>query len=170
MSRHLKIYAKAPANYETLKEEVQEKASCSVIALSAITHLPLEAVRLALTKAGRKKGQGAKRDVIEKALKLLGYDAIKMPRALYRGIINGYPGRHSNLSKITTHHPRRFPGAWAGKPDMLFLCPKHVCAFVNGEVADWTIQHSCHVEEIWTIKKVANMAGIEKVHAKKGGE
>lgn len=162
MSR-LKSYAKVPETFDSLKKEVNEKASCSVIAVAAITKLPLEAARLALKKAGRKTGRGATNDQIEHALKLLGFDVVKLTIKQRLDIIKSYPGRAAGLSTITTHHPRRFPSAWAGKPDMLMFSVKHVAAFVDGEVVDWTIRHSSYVNELWTIKQVHKFAGIDSL-------
>jgi hypothetical protein len=64
-------------------------------------------------------------------------------------IIAKYPGVHKNLSNITTHHPRRFPQVWKGAPNMLLSSSRHIAAFIDGEVHDWSVNNALRANTIF---------------------
>jgi hypothetical protein len=150
----LKISAKVPETFEALKGElVGDRAHCAVIAIAAITRLPAKQVQEALAKAGRNPRCGTSRTVSFKALDALGFKVTRLGQPFLRSIIDTYPGRATKLENVTTHHPRRFPAAWAGQPDMLMFTSGHVLSFVDGQIVDWTIQHSKQVNQVWLVEK-----------------
>lgn len=150
----LKVSAEVPTDYLAMKEELaDDKGFCAVIALAAITRLPVKEVADALAAAGRKKRQGTHRSVSKKALEALGFKVTcHGPSWIRNNIIHDYPGRNVGLRSVTTHHPRRFPSAWIGRPDMLLFSTAHVAAFVDGEIKDWAIKHSKKINSIWLIE------------------
>jgi hypothetical protein len=155
MNMALKVDAEMPATFKERKEALKDdRGMCAVIAVSAITGLsPTEAQAL-LAKHGRKHRCGTPRQVTKKALESLGYKVNTHGRSWIRkNIIANYPGRHTGLLSATTHHPRRFPGAWAKVGDCLMFSRSHVSAFVKGQVDDWAIKHSKQINDLWFIEK-----------------
>lgn len=156
MTQALKVSALVPQDFEAMKADLAgDKAYCAVIALAAITGVPVKTMQELLAKAGRKPRCGTSRSVQEKVLKQLGYKVIKRNRVWIRKqVIDTYPGRHCSLESATTHHPRRFRNsAWSTMPNCLIFVPNHVLAFVSGQVVDWTVKHSKRIEEMWFIEK-----------------
>lgn len=152
-----KTDAKVPTEFDNMKAELEgDKAFCSIIAVAAITNQPVQKIQSLMAKHGRKFRCGTKRETTEAVLVELGYKVTKRNYIwISNKIMNRYPERHQSLMSITSHHPRRFPSAWVGQPDMLMFGAKHVAAYVDGVVCDWTIKHSMRVNEIWTLEKVA---------------
>jgi hypothetical protein len=149
-----KVSAEVPVDYLAMKEELaDDRGFCAVIALAAITGLSIKEAQAALKAAGRKPRCGTPRNVTKKALEALGFKVTIHGRSwIAKNIIAHYPDRHRSLRSVTTHHPRRFAYAWANRPNMLLFCTKHVCAFINGVVMDWTIKHSKQVNEVWFVE------------------
>ena len=145
--------AKIPAQYSKLSEELKgDKSFCAVVAIAAITKVPAKQVQELLAQCGRKLGCGTEDHQMSKALGLLGY---KVTRDVQIDkIVGSYPGRHWQLKNATTHHPRRFKAAWANQPDMMIFTAEHVCAFVDGQLVDWTVKKSKRILYIWTLEKV----------------
>lgn len=149
----LKVEAPVAEIFSRCKSELEgDKNFCAVIAIAAITRRPAKEIQVLLTKHGRKHGKGTPTWIIEKVIDELGFRFVRWPPTKLREIIDSYPGRAVNLENITTHHPRRFPSAWAGQPDMLMFSRSHVSAFVDGKVEDWAIEHSKQVYMIWTLE------------------
>jgi hypothetical protein len=151
----LKIQSKVPETYQKIKADLEgDKAHCAVIAIAAITKLPPKKVQAALAKAGRKPRCGTSPAVQEKALEALGFKVTKLGMLYLRKLIKSYPGRASSLENVTTHHPRRLPSAWVGQPDMLLFNHTHVCAYVDGQIVDWSIQHSKYIVDAWKVERI----------------
>jgi len=150
----LKIDAKVPETFSKIKGELAEdRAYCAIIAVAAITGEPVMKVREMMEANGRKRGHGTRREVTRKTLEQLGYKIKEWSFRERWDLIATYPKPHNELENITTHHPRRFPSAWACQPNMLMFSAKHVAAYVDGVVCDWTVKHSKWVVEIWTLEK-----------------
>lgn len=152
----LKVDAKMPKGYEERKTALSDdRAMCAVIAVSAITGISPADAQALLAKHGRKPRCGTPRHVTKKALEDLGFKVtVRNHCWIHTNIISNYPGRHNRLQSATTHHPRRFPSAWAGMADCLMFSRAHVSAFVGGQVDDWAIKHSKQIVELWFIEPV----------------
>lgn len=149
-----KVDAIVPSEYEKIKAELEgDKNFCAVAAVAAITKEPAKKIQSMMSKHGRKIGRSTERAITRKVLNELGFKIKVLSFAERSKIILSYPEPHNKLHGITTHHPRRFPAAWTGKPDMLMFSKAHVSAYVDGVVCDWAIKSSKRVTEIWTIEK-----------------
>lgn len=153
----LKVSAKVPETFAKLTADLEgDRSHCAVIAIAAITRLPAKRVQEALAAAGRKPRCGTSQRIQRKALETLGFKVTYHNRTWIRkNIIDHYPGRHINLESATTHHPRRFRGAWSHLPDLLLYSRSHVAAYVDGVVVDWTIQHSKRIIQIGVVEKAS---------------
>lgn len=151
----LKTDALVPSDFTNMKAELEgDKNYCAVVAVALITNTPVQKVQALMATHGRKIGRGTKRETTRKVLEELGYKIKEWSFVERHAIVLGYPAPHNNLQGITTHHPRRFPSAWAGQPDMLMFSRAHVSAYVNGIVCDWAVKHSKRVVDIWTVEKI----------------
>jgi len=146
--------AKVPELYTRLRQEIKgDGAACAVVALAAVTGLSGKTVQEALFAEGRKPGRGTYKWQQERALQALGYKITKLGHKELMEIVKTYPGKHSQLQNVTTHHPRRFKRAWENMPDALIFTESHVSAFVDGKMVDWTIRRSKRVLQIWIVEK-----------------
>lgn len=152
----LKVDAEWPVTFTERKEALKDdRGTCAVIAVAAITGLSPTDAQALLAKHGRKHRCGTPRPVTKKALEELGYKVTTHGKGwIKKNIIANYPGRHSSLQSATTHHPRRFPSAWVGVGDCLMFSREHVSAFVNGQVDDWAIKHSKQINDLWFIERI----------------
>jgi hypothetical protein len=49
---------------------------------------------------------------------------------------------------MTTHHPRRFPEAFRGCPDILMRSRTHIAAMIDGQVKDWSINNQLRIVDL----------------------
>lgn len=133
---------------------LNENNDCAVKAVALLCAVPYEAAHAKLKELGRKQGSGTPYAAIRTAIEFFDYRIVQWTGSDIQDVITTYPGEgHRNLKHITTHHPRRFKKAWAPLKDRrLLLCvKKHVAAFVDGEVHDWSVNTS---KQIWQILEV----------------
>ena len=151
----LKADALVPSDFTNIKAELEsDKNYCAVVAVSLITKTPVQKVQAMMACHGRKIGKGTKRETTRKVIEELGFEVKEWTLQERLALIGGYPQPHNNLENITTHHPRRFPSAWVGQPDMLMFSRSHVSAYVDGIVCDWAVKHSKRVIDVWTLEKI----------------
>jgi len=134
---------------------VGEYNDCAVKAIALVCDVPYAAAHAALQKHGRTTRKGTAFRAIRMAIGDLGFWLKEWSSTDRRMLIETYPGVHKNLRQITTHHPRRFPKAWAPLKDkrLLLYVPKHVAAFKDGEVHDWTVNTAKRVWMVWEVWK-----------------
>lgn len=131
-----------------------DKNFCSVVALAAMCKVTTEEASNALKLFGRVEGKGVCTNTIIRAAEHLGYKMVQVTWKEKQELIASYPGAHSNLKSITTHHPVRFAKAWAGRPDYFMFSRGHVSAYVGGEVVDWAQGCAKRVYDLYTVEKI----------------
>lgn len=127
---------------------VGERNDCTVKAVALVAGVSYDIAHAAMTLAGRREKQGAKRYATINALVALGK---KVERRYPPNFINRYPGAHSQLRSITTHHPDRFKQVWADGRTYLFFTSGHVAAIINGTNHDWTRGRAMRVAELYEV-------------------
>lgn len=145
-----------PTLYCSVSTQTKEdNNNCAPIAVSIVTGRSLEEVTAKMESFGRIKKQGTHRDITEKTLTAFGVKVREWKRSEINDLIASYPLPHCNVLKnVSSHHPRRFPDAWAphiGKTLLLFSA-KHVAAFKSGSVQDWSINNQLQIREIWELE------------------
>ena len=150
----IKSTLKSQAYVELSNELADDRRSCAVLALAAICRVPAKEAQDALSKAGRKIGKGTHTFQMMKAAANLGFEMKQMSLYTQQEIIAQYPGAHKNLKSVTTHHPVRFAKVWSQQPDCLLFVTRHVAAFVDGQVVDWTAGRAKRVESMYTVTKI----------------
>lgn len=125
-----------------------ESNDCTVRALAVTTGVAYEVAHAALAAAGRKNGKGTHFQVQLAALRALGFTMVAVDS---RALINQYPGVHKGLRNVTTHHPERFPTAFAGMGPALLYTPGHVAGMTEGVVHDWTRGKAVRVRGIYRV-------------------
>jgi hypothetical protein len=128
-----------------------ETNDCTVVATAAALNLPYaEAHALIQKHFGRKAGKGCQ--FWGEALRqLLAEKGFRAQHAFRYEFINNYPGVHKNLKSVTTHHPDRFPEAWADGHTYLLYTRGHVLCVKNGLNCDWSRGKAKRVTQIWRI-------------------
>ena len=114
----------------------RNKRDCAVYAIQQITGKDYSDCLYQLAKSGRKYGKGTPRHVTRHTLQAMGYRVTDVTTR-YR---DGY-----GLRTVRT--------AERGLPEGYFLLfvARHVLAYVDGSVRDWT-RGRCHrIQEIWQI-------------------
>jgi hypothetical protein len=153
------------AEFEGLRRvasDNNEKGDCAVKALVLLTGLPYAQVNQALIEGGRKPRRGTQWWVMDRGLEILGFKREKIDGWIEK-MIASYPGGHSRMAHITTHHPRRFKKQWQGVEPLLLDCSRHVAAFKDGVVHDWTINQSMRVNNVFRIVRVEPAAELEPI-------
>lgn len=148
--------------------EAKEKRDCMPKALTLLTGLPYDVVNDALIKAGRKPRKGTHWHVVHEAMSMLGYKLEPLGSAYIRSIIDQYPGGHKTLHNITTRHPQRFPKAWADREPLLFDVGRHVAAFKDGVLHDWSCNRALRVDQLYRVVKVDEPLLVSEVKEKLG--
>jgi hypothetical protein len=65
--------------------------------------------------------------------------------------IQKYPGVHKALQNVTTHHPARFPAAWADGRRYLLVTNHHMAYVEHGVAHDWSAGRAFRVRQIFEI-------------------
>jgi hypothetical protein len=129
------------------------KRDCAVVAVSIATGRPYEECLNVMTKHGRRPGHGTPMAVTNAAMNELGFELTKLSWIKLMEIIKGYPGVHSNLKNVTSHHPRRFPGAFDHLgPVFMMRSNGHISTVKNGVNEDWSQNSALRVIEIYVVK------------------
>jgi len=130
-----------------------ETNDCGVKAVALACDVPYAEAYVKLKRLGRRDRKGTPWAMIRRAIEEFGFEIKTWTTWEQRQLIDTYPGVHKNLHQITTHHPRRFPKAWAPLKEkrLLLGVHKHVAAFRDGEVIDWTVNSA---KRVWMILEV----------------
>lgn len=143
-------------HYTALRAESSkagETNDCTVVAFAAVSGVSYEEAHAAMKRQGRKdrKGMWFAESGMQKELEALG---LKVVRMRDRDFVDLYPGVHSGLKSITTHHPKRFNKVWANGRTFLFFTNSHVAAVVNGETIDWSNDRACRVTVLYEVVRM----------------
>ena len=142
--------------YETLAREareLKEKGDCAIKAISIVCGVSYKEVRDCLATYGRQPNTGVYHSEIGRAIRHFDLRYRSWTFMEKMDMVRSYPSPHNQLHGITTHHPRRFKKAWekhSGKK-LLIFSSRHVAAFKDGMVHDWSVNASLRVTEIWEI-------------------
>jgi hypothetical protein len=157
MARRQKVsHSRAFVEVSDQAKSIGERNDCSIRAITLVTGLPYETVLKEATRLGRKKGAGTPPWISKRTLENLGFNVVIWGNQDIMALINSYPSPHNrNCRFITTHHPRRFPKAWAAlKEERLIMYNfSHMLAVVDGEVHDWSVNRVLRMKTIWTVVK-----------------
>lgn len=128
---------------------------CGVKAVALVCGVPYAEAYFKLKRLGRRDRKGTPWAMIRQAINDFGFEIKVWSTFEKRALIESYPGVHKNLQQITTHHPRRFPKAWAPLKEkrLLLGTHKHVACFKDGEVIDWTVNSAKRVWLVWEVTK-----------------
>jgi hypothetical protein len=146
-----------PTEYQEIRKAssaMNEQNDCSVVAIAIACGVSYEVAHAALKKAGRIDRHGTYRWHSKAAIESLGFKVRAWNYQEKRAMISRYPGVHSKLQSITTHHMRRFPQAWADcHPNLIVASSRHMLAIKDGVVRDWSINNAMRLQDIWEITK-----------------
>jgi len=141
---------------------MNERQDCTVIAIAIACGVTYQEAHKALKDAGRRSRCGCKPAVSKKAIKALGYTVRQWTAREKQAMMRSYglpPSKR--VTNITTHHPRQtsqtdqVSDAWQDThSNMIFATSKHMLAFKDHEVHDWSINRALYVKMVWEIDKV----------------
>lgn len=129
---------------------------CAVKAVALACNVSYEVAHSHLKQCGRQDNKGTPTEIIWAACRALGYNVQRWSFAQNQTMIRSYPGVHSRLQSITTHHPRRFRAAWAqhDHKTLMFLTPRHIACFKGGVVHDWSVNNALRVDGVFEVTKM----------------
>lgn len=128
-----------------------ETNDCAVKAVAIACNADYDVVHAMMRDMGRVQGKGTPWQVIYDTIDRLGYERVRVNE---RGVISKYPKGHRDVLKnITTHHPDRFPAAWADGKTYLMVTNRHILAIVNGVNHDWTRGTARRCLTLWEVRR-----------------
>lgn len=150
----------------TIGSTMNERKDCTVIAVSIACNVSYQVAHKALKVAGRRSRCGCKLSVTKKAIKALGYKIRQWSQKEMRAMMVSYGLSPSKTVRhITTHHPRQVSqteqvaAVWQETHNnMIFVTAKHMLAFKDHVVSDWSINKALYVQRIWEIDKIEEAA------------
>lgn len=129
--------------------KLNENNDCAVRAVAIACNRTYTEAHVMLKSLGRKSRSGTYRAQTKAAIAAFG---CRITERLPAEFLVRYPGRHGLvLHNVTTHHPQRFPSAWADGKTYLLFTRGHVLAVVNGVNHDWTKGSAKRVTDIWEV-------------------
>jgi len=148
-------------NRRQVSADMNEKKDCSVIAISIACQVTYQQAHAALKEAGRRNRCGVRNAIILEAIEALGYKVRKWTRKEYNDMLKSYGMSPSKRYRyITTHHPRQTSQgdgpaeAWSQvHPNILFVTSKHIGAFRNHVLQDWSINNALYVQWVLEVDK-----------------
>ena len=130
-----------------------ETNDCAVRAVTAATGETYEKVHAIMAQLGRKTRRGTSMEIIQTAVRLLGYAMISVTS---HDFLSKYPSPHCNvLRNVTTHHPERFNRVWADGQTYLLRTARHILCVKNGRNVDWTKGSAKRVLCLYRVTKLA---------------
>lgn len=129
-------------------DKLNENNDCAVRAISIATDTPYKTVHELLERMGRIKRKGTRTQIIERAVKILGFRMEHVPASYF---IDRYPRK--NIANVTTHHPDRFPQVWKDGHTYLIYTPGHILCVKDGVNHDWTRGRAIRATGIFRITK-----------------
>lgn len=146
-----------PTDYRSLHFEsnkLGEANDCAVVAVALACDVSYAAAHARLVELGRKLRKGTRRTLTENAIRSFGFTVRYWSFRERVAMVDSYPEPHRRVLKsITSHHPRRFPAAWANVGTVLLFSARHVLCFKKGTVLDWSINKALRINEVWEIRK-----------------
>ena len=133
------------------RQALNEQRDCAVIAITVVTGCSYSEAHAVLAAQGRRSGRGTFTVQTIKALEAMGYTVRRWTSKEVADMLQSYPKK--GIAGITTHHPRRFPKQWAGKPPLLFSQNNHISGFRDGELHDWAVNRSKQVLAVYEVTK-----------------
>lgn len=148
-------YATDYRNARVDSSSMGEYNDCAVVAVTIACNVPYADAHKVLAGLGRKKRRGTYRTDTMAAVQKFGYRARSWSREEMQAVIASYPGTHSKLKGITSHHLRRFPESWKEKAagTLLLFSSRHVLAVKAGQVMDWSVNSALRITSVWEITK-----------------
>lgn len=149
------------SHYEDLRRsanELGEKDDCGVKAVAVACDISYEKAHAMLKEEGRKDRNGTAFRFTERVCAKLGKKLVRIHSCDF---IDKYPGAHSKLKNVTTHHPRRFNSVWKDGKTYLFLTSGHILAVKDGVVIDWSVNNSLRVVYIYEVVDVKPIAAVK---------
>ena len=141
--------------------EAGEKNDCAVKAVHIATGAPYADVLAFMTAQGRKKRGPTQMAVTHAAVRHFGFKTQRRACQLFldklpKGVI---------AENITTHHPERFPAAWADGKTYLLTTRNHILCIKNGINHDWSKGKSLRVIFVEEVVPVHTSAGCTAVQS-----
>lgn len=132
-----------------------ETNDCAVKAVAIACDVSYAEAHEAMKALGRKNRNGTNfYNITTKAIEGFGFTLKSWGLVERDEVIKSYPGVHSGLKNITTHHPRRFPQVWSKfHGNLLFHTKGHILAVRDGIVCDWTVNHAKRVVGVYEVHK-----------------
>lgn len=144
-------YVSKSAEYKALceaSESVYENNDCSVKAVAIACGISYHDARELLAERGRSTRRGANTLMILDAVSSMGK---KLNKVEMQDIIDQYPGIHSCLKSITTHHPSRFQNVWDNGKTYIAFTNGHVLAIKDGVAHDFTASKAIRVNYLYEV-------------------
>lgn len=128
-----------------------EANDCTVRALAIAAGVPYADAHATLQQLGRNNGRGVYfNSIMNEAFKRHG---CRLTRVNMLDTIATYPGVHSKLKSLTTHHPDRFKAQWPAGTFIMFTSG-HVLAIKDGVNHDWTRGRAKRAVSLWRVEKI----------------
>lgn len=142
-------------------DDMNERMDCSVIAIAIACNVSYQKAHAALKAAGRRNRCGTKIPVSKAAIEALGFTVRQWTKKEHREMLKSYGlPKSKQVQTITTHHPRQtsqtegVAEAWQHThKNMIFITRKHMLAYKDHEVCDWSINKALYVTTVWEINK-----------------
>lgn len=153
--RRPESYSPAFSGLYQERAALNENNDCAIYCLAIVLGVSYETLARQSYQLGRKRGEGTRWTIIHALAESHGFRLRRMSYIEMRQIIDTeYPERDRVLQNITTHHPVRFAKAWRNKPTMILDCRRHVAAFKDGRVHDWTEGRAMRVWALWLVERI----------------
>lgn len=130
----------------------RETNDCAVVAVAAACGVSYDEAHGVLAAAGRKNRKGTYPCLTYAAIAHFGFKLTRVPPEHF---ISRYPGVHSKLRSVTTHHMDRFPRVWADGHTYLIHVTRHVLAVVDGVNMDWSRGCAKRAQRIYRLDRIA---------------
>jgi len=123
--------------------DLYESNDCAVIAVAAVLNKSYREVHTVMKANGRRNRKGTPWGISWRTLKHFGFKAVPVKKPVG--------------CKTMTSAPRALRRAGYGKKNLLIAIRRHVAAFVDGEVQDWSQGRRHHIRSIWEIVPINEM-------------
>lgn len=136
-------------HYAELRGGLSDNNDCGVVALMTLTEINYAEANALCAKHGRISGRGMDCFKLIKAIEEKGYTVHAVDP---KTITQRYPEKYRQR-RITSHHPDRFPRAWADGKNYLLFVSHHFLAVRNGITNDWSRNVSRKLNRLYEVTK-----------------
>lgn len=149
-------------NYDAYRAEANalgETNDCSVRAVAAACGVSYREAHTALAKCGRKRREGCYVQQIHDAVRMLGFEVVRMPMFMKDMAHHLYVRHNYKVKNITTRQMTMFPnffGEFIGLNEVngaLCYTSGHVAAWADGHVHDFGASRALQVRSIYLVVK-----------------